>query len=900
MSAKKIVLITIIYTLTTATIIASENKIQLVLGSDTAIWNGMSTGRYNCTYNPALYTDSGENAYETMSNGFRSQLVDSYGTPMKLTWWMMCGNIFRYATNTDCPIANIMTMYHMKEQYLDQIEKWGDELTLHYHTFKWSDYNNDGIWYWNQAETFNECREDFDFTLCQLLLEEENFFVSFRSGWHYMDNEWQAYLNELMPFSMHNAYGSFKNDPEEPTNNNIDWRLAPREWVPYQPCEENYQLPGGKGGWNLRSQHIANVKWTATLDTIFSRAARGERQVACLWGHLPENDFNENLVIVDSIAHAMSEKYNEPFQYATAVEAMQNWLQTGDTIAPQLTLTESGSDEALYFDITVNEAIFQKHPYVAVKDIYENYYKMNCKQTGELSWRTAEPLNKKNLAKIGVAICDSVGNQTLDFMTYLPNDQFLDNEDENFTAIAGNFQTSAVSAWGQSSKVIALSDIDTAVVAYDLDISTSTYYNFFYQIPGDQHLAGNYIFLIERNDELIREIIVEGKLKTDSWQYITTLELDATADNRLLIQVPSKNQSDKRAIFDVLKLSPLVREYDLETDFSQINFGNISINMTATKTITLQNKGYKPLQFTDIYSAEGFVEITTAPWSIPAMGKAEVDLSFYADVFGEIVDTLVITTKDENDPIHKIPVTANVLSYFLELDNEDSLHYDEFGKWQTSVAQAYGLSSRYSWLNQSPKAFARFYTDVDFQGLYDIDYIVPETVNSTNNALYTITVNDVVIDSLIIDQNEGSGSWVKLGRYFLPADYEIAVKIEDTGNNTNPDGVVLRADAMRISLVEKLTCVNDDLVPYQFNLCQNYPNPFNGSTTIQYSIPKRENVHLAIYNLLGQQVDLLINKEQPAGIYKFHWDSADLSSGVYIYQLKVAGQSKSNRFLLMK
>ncbi|MFP4547523.1 MAG: T9SS type A sorting domain-containing protein [Fidelibacterota bacterium] len=901
MRIKKLSLIITIILVITGTIIAAESKIQLVLGSDTAIWNGMSTSRYHCTYNPVLYTDPSENTYEVMSDAFRSQLVDSDGTPMPLTWWMMCGNIFRHATNTDCPIPNTMTMYHMKENHLEQIEKWGDELTLHYHTFKWSDYDNDGLWHWNQAEAFEECREDFDFTLCQLLLEEENFFVSFRSGWHYMDNEWQAYLNELMPFSMHNAYGSYKDDPEEPTNNNIDWRRAPDEWIPYQPSEENYQLPGGNAGWNLRSIHLRSATNPAYLDSIFARAARGISQVACFWGHLPEEDFNDNLVIIDSIAHAMSEKYDEPFQYSTAVEGMQNWLQTEDETAPQLTLNETGTDEALYIDISVSEAIFQSQPYVAVKDIYENYYKMECVRTGDLSWQTAEPLNKNNLAKIGVAVCDSVGNQALEFLEYLPDDQFLDNEDENLTEIAGDFQTTALSAWGNNSKVTYLSDIDTAVVAYDLDISKSTYYNLFYQIPGLQNLAGNYIFQIRSNEELIKEVVFDSLPDTDTWQYITTLQLDESADNRLFIKVPAENQADKIAVFDVLKVSPLVREYDLDSDFSRIDFGDISINIPTDKIITLQNKGYKALQITDIYSREGLFEVTHTPWSIPAMGSADIALTLYSESLGEFRDTLVIASNDPAEPVSKIPVIANVRSYFQELDNEDDAHYKEFGEWHTSVTQVYGTSSRYSWLNQSNLASATFFTELDFQGYYELEYIVPKTVNSTNHALYTVAINEEVIDSLIIDQNEGSGGWVRIGRYNLPADTEVSIKIEDTGNNTNPQGVVLRADAVRFSLAEEGTGVNEqDIVSHTFDLAQNYPNPFNGSTTIQYNIPSKGNVRLSIYNLVGQEVDVLVNEKQSAGLYKVNWESSELSSGIYIYRLAFKDKSHSKRFILMK
>ena len=167
--------------------ISAGGVVYLVIGSDTAIWDGMNTATYNNYYNIDLYTNPARNTYEVMDPAFRDQFRDSYGNPLKMTWWMMAGNIFRYATNKNVPKPNIMTLYLMKKYHGENITINGDELTLHYHTFFWSDYDGDGVYWWNQSNTFWESLADFKFTLAQFLLEEETFPVSFRSGWHYMD-----------------------------------------------------------------------------------------------------------------------------------------------------------------------------------------------------------------------------------------------------------------------------------------------------------------------------------------------------------------------------------------------------------------------------------------------------------------------------------------------------------------------------------------------------------------------------------------------------------------------------------------------------------------------------------------------------------------------------------------
>ena len=79
--------------------------------------------------------------------------------------------------------------------------------------------------------------------------------------------------------------------------------------------------------------------------------------------------------------------------------------------------------------------------------------------------------------------------------------------------------------------------------------------------------------------------------------------------------------------------------------------------------------------------------------------------------------------------------------------------------------------------------------------------------------------------------------------------------------------------------------------PTVFQLSQNYPNPFNPLTIIRYQIPEDGKVVLGIYNLLGQPIRTLVDKEQEAGDYRVEWDGRDtegarVGSGIYFYRLK--------------
>ncbi len=89
-------------------------------------------------------------------------------------------------------------------------------------------------------------------------------------------------------------------------------------------------------------------------------------------------------------------------------------------------------------------------------------------------------------------------------------------------------------------------------------------------------------------------------------------------------------------------------------------------------------------------------------------------------------------------------------------------------------------------------------------------------------------------------------------------------------------------------------------LPKQFELMQNYPNPFNPSTTIEFSLPKRTNVKLTVYNILGKKIAELADGNYDAGSYSIIFNAKDLPSGVYFYQLKTDNFYKVKKMQLIK
>jgi hypothetical protein len=89
-------------------------------------------------------------------------------------------------------------------------------------------------------------------------------------------------------------------------------------------------------------------------------------------------------------------------------------------------------------------------------------------------------------------------------------------------------------------------------------------------------------------------------------------------------------------------------------------------------------------------------------------------------------------------------------------------------------------------------------------------------------------------------------------------------------------------------------------LPADYNLYQNFPNPFNPITKIKYSIPQSSNVVIKVFDVLGNEIETLVNEEKPAGTYEVTWYAGQLPSGVYFYQLKAGEFIVTKKMLLLK
>lgn len=102
--------------------------------------------------------------------------------------------------------------------------------------------------------------------------------------------------------------------------------------------------------------------------------------------------------------------------------------------------------------------------------------------------------------------------------------------------------------------------------------------------------------------------------------------------------------------------------------------------------------------------------------------------------------------------------------------------------------------------------------------------------------------------------------------------------------------------------VNKTTSVENSFteIPNSFFLEQNYPNPFNPTTKIRYQVSAISHVSLKIYDVLGNEIAILVNEEKPAGFFEINFDAADLPSGIYFYQIRSGNFSETRKMILLK
>ncbi len=227
--------------------------------------------------------------------------------------------------------------------------------------------------------------------------------------------------------------------------------------------------------------------------------------------------------------------------------------------------------------------------------------------------------------------------------------------------------------------------------------------------------------------------------------------------------------------------------------------------------------------------------------------------------------------------------------------NEKNLKVDElYESWQFYLNK-WATSRRYQYeYNNSDQEIVKYDEEWD---LATGDKKVYQKISTTYTGKYI---------GEELTQEWKDSSWVNtdLNTYTYEDDcmtLNIWQKWDDTNNNW------YNFERWTFTYIPTVEVEEDNIVLYSFSLKQNYPNPFNPTTTISYTIGNTEEltqssskVELNVYDILGNLVTTLVNKEESAGNYEVQFNAENLSSGLYLYKLSVGNRMITKKCLLIK
>jgi hypothetical protein len=248
-----------------------------------------------------------------------------------------------------------------------------------------------------------------------------------------------------------------------------------------------------------------------------------------------------------------------------------------------------------------------------------------------------------------------------------------------------------------------------------------------------------------------------------------------------------------------------------------------------------------------------------------------------------------ITTGGGGAPLHQPNnnygniVTTSMSHHFCKIEIEgDSLNFKAV-KTDGTVVDSFAFSG----FNSPPAIISKPDTIAYIDSLYQYLVIADDNIKDTLTYSLITTPYWISIDSTI-GLIEGTPSANDIG------DTLVTVRVDDNyGRGDTQTYTLYISPPVGID-----TRINQ--IPQTFALFQNFPNPFNPTTKIKYQIPELSFVTLKVFDVLGNEISILVNEEKNAGSYKIVFDATNLPSGIYFYRLQVGSYVETKKMVLMK
>ena len=317
-------------------------------------------------------------------------------------------------------------------------------------------------------------------------------------------------------------------------------------------------------------------------------------------------------------------------------------------------------------------------------------------------------------------------------------------------------------------------------------------------------------------------------------------------------------------IFKDVNTSSNSDAFVLETSNQPVTITSVSNNFSTRGT---GNNGTVTITISTAKSTEEkiFVRYTTDGWTTSNFVEASGSGTSYT----AIIPDAVLTAYNGNDEFYVLtttiasPTHADADMMTINLNNNSGSNYQLPVQLTNFVARGKGKTIELKW----------------------------NTATETNNAGFEI-------------ERKQHAQWTKVafldghGTSSTPHEYSYSEKWLLPGKYLYRLKQIDRDGKFEYSQQSEATVgLSED----DFALSQNYPNPFNPSTTFTYAVKERQHVEIKVFNLIGQEVAVLVKGSiEPNRLHTVQFDGSTLSSGVYFYSLRTPNRNEIRKLMLMK
>lgn len=240
---------------------------------------------------------------------------------------------------------------------------------------------------------------------------------------------------------------------------------------------------------------------------------------------------------------------------------------------------------------------------------------------------------------------------------------------------------------------------------------------------------------------------------------------------------------------------------------------------------------------------------------------------------------------------------------------ERNFNNNSIGNWSDGMFLAESSNGGTSW--STPNIVSD--TDTLYRSSINLPYIMhPSFTITPSGTIYAVWSDSRAGHSNVFDSckfnvrlsrstNNGA-TWSPTILVNTPSNYSrtysgySCVSVRSSGG---VDSVLVTWSKLRNTIVSGISQINSE-IPSAYSLSQNYPNPFNPVTNIDFQVPVTSNVNVVIFDMLGREVEQLVNNELKAGTYRVDWNSGSNPSGIYFYRITAGKFTQTKKMILIK